>query len=128
MSERFYIVLLFSLMITVGLVFLYYGIRYLRMKNKPQIPARKYVELGGIESGNTKGEIFFQLHIPEEINVKLEILDLSDNVLAVVEDKVFLPGTSKVCFNTQKLSDGEYFYRIETPHQQTLKKFIISNA
>lgn len=128
MSERFYIVLLFSLMITVGLVFLYYGIRYLRMKNKPQIPVRKYVESGSIEKGNLEGEVFFQLYVPEEVNVKLEILDEADRVLVVVEDKLFLPGNSKISFDTKKLADGEYFYRLSTPHQQTLKKIKISNA
>jgi hypothetical protein len=115
-------------MLTAGAILIYYGYRYFmaRWGSKPSL--FRYVTLHNLERGDAKGEIIFYFHVPEKIDLKVEVLDLNDNVLQTLEDKSFEEGDFRVKCNTLSLKDGDYFYRISTPHQQTAKKFTVNNG
>jgi hypothetical protein len=128
MSGNFYQVLLFSLMFTAGAVLIYFGYRYFMARWGSKPSAFRYVTLHNLERGAAKGEIIFYFHVPEELHLKVEVLDLEDKVLITLEDKLFSEGDFRVKYDTLTLSDGDYFYRISTPHQNTAKKFTVKNG
>jgi hypothetical protein len=128
MSGNFYQVLLFSLMLTAGAVLIYFGYRYFMAKWGSKPSAFRYVTLHNLERGDAKGEILFYFHVPEEIHLKIDVLDINDNLMMTIEDKLFLEGDFRVKCDTTLLQDGEYFYRITTPHQHTAKKFKVQNG
>jgi len=128
MSGNFYQVLLFSLMLTAGAVLIYFGYRYFMAKWGSKPSAYRYVTLHNLERGDAKGEILFYFHVPEEIQLKIDVLDLNDNLMITLEDKLYSEGDFRVKCDTLVLPDGEYFYRITTPHQHTAKKFKVQNG
>lgn len=128
MSGNFYQVLLFSLLLTAGAILVYFGYRYFMARWGSRPSAFRYVTLHNLEKGDAKGEIMFYFHVPEEVHLKVEVLDLNDNVLQTLEDKSFSEGDFRVKCNTLTLPDGDYFYRITSPHQHTAKKFTVNNG
>lgn len=128
MSGNFYAILFFSLLLTAGAVLIYFGYRYFLARFGKRPAPYRYVTLHNLERGEAKGEIIFFFHVPEEIHLKIEILDTADTVLILLEDKTFSEGDFRVKCDTLSLKDGEYFYRITTPHQHTAKKFKVNNG
>lgn len=128
MSGNFYQTLLYSLLLTAGAILIYFGYRYFMAKFGSVPTPFRYVTLHNLERGDAKGEIILYFHVPVEIQLKVEILDLEDNILQTLEDKTFSEGDFRVKCDTLKLKDGEYFYRITTPHQHTAKKFTVNNG
>jgi len=127
MSGQFYLVLFYSLLFTAGAVLIYFGYRYFIARYGARPPAYKYVTLYNLERGTAHGEIVFYFQVPEQVTLKLEIRDLNDKVLKVIEERQFEAGDHRVKFDSSVFGNGEYFYRIVTPHQQTEKKFKIEN-
>lgn len=128
MSGNFYSILFFSLMLTAGGVLIYFGYRYFLARFGKRPSPFRYVTLHNLERGEAKGEIIFYFHVPESIHLKIEVLDTEDKVLQLLEDKPFSEGDFRVKCDTSSLKDGEYFYRITTPHQHTAKKFKVNNG
>ena len=75
MSGNFYLVLGYSLMLTLGAVFIYFGYRFLKARIGKKGASHPYVTLHNLEKGKAAGEIIFYFSVPEKMHVKLDILN-----------------------------------------------------
>ncbi|MFI5203137.1 MAG: hypothetical protein ACHQF2_01475 [Flavobacteriales bacterium] len=123
MSFSYYKLLFFSLGITVGLYLLFYVYRaYIRRANAAAGASRGFARLLPLEIPSKGGELQFRFYIDVEQQIALEICDTSNNTLFSLVDKVFSPGEHVVRFDSAKLSDNQYFYRLKTKGQEIIKK------
>lgn len=127
MSGNFYTVLLFSLLLTVGAFLIYYGYRYFIAMYGGKPTSNKYVTVHNLENGEAKGEIIFFINVAEKMNVKMDILDLNDQLVTSIENKEFEEGDHRIKFLSTTIPNGDYFYSIVTDHQNTIKKFKVNN-
>jgi dipeptidyl aminopeptidase/acylaminoacyl peptidase len=60
--------------------------------------------------------------IPNQTNVKLILFDFSGKEIAVLVDANLHPGLHSITLNSKGLSQGIYFYRLETENFSSTKK------
>jgi hypothetical protein len=124
MSFSYYKLLLFSLAITVGLFLLFYVYRsYIRRATIAAGSRRGLARLLPLEVPKKGDELQFRFAVEKDQHIVLEICDASYNPLFLLADKDFSAGEHVVRFDSGKLNDSQYFYRLKTPGQEIIKKF-----
>ena len=74
-----------------------------------------------------KGEGTFTYNITSEnVQVRLEVLDLSGRIVETLINNTVNEGDYTVTFNTEALSPGVYYYRFNTADQLKTGKIIVS--
>lgn len=124
MTFSYYKLLFFSLGITVGLYLLFYVYRgYIRRATAAAGSSRGFARLLPLEIPQRGGEIQFRFAVEKEQSVKLEICDASYNILFSLADNTYAAGEHVVRFDSGKLTEKQYFYRLKTNGQEIIKKF-----
>jgi 5-hydroxyisourate hydrolase-like protein (transthyretin family) len=63
--------------------------------------------------------------VPEKMKIRLEVFDLKGNKVKMLVDEIIEAGTHKVEFDSNKLTNGEYIYKLETKDYFDTKKMIL---
>jgi hypothetical protein len=63
--------------------------------------------------------------VPEKMKIRLEVFDVDGNKLETLIDTVHEPGTYKIDFNSNKLENGEYLYKLESENYFETKKMVL---
>lgn len=74
-------------------------------------PARYYTRIG--------------YQIPKELEVRLELFDISGRLLQTLVDGLVPAGLHEIDLNISELSSGLYFYRLITPERVATKKLLL---
>jgi hypothetical protein len=122
-------VVIVSLYVTLigTVVYLLYK-RLLRRLSKDAIPKEDYCVLYSLEVDPAVGELEFYFTTEEERDIKLSILDSDLNEVMVVTEKEATIGGNIVRFDSTSLSNGEYYYCLNTDNQKTMKKMRVLNS
>ena len=64
--------------------------------------------------------------VPEKMKVKLEVFGSNNRKVKVLIDEIKEAGTHKVEFDSNKLANGEYIYKLETKDYFETKKMILT--
>ncbi|MCD4734739.1 MAG: T9SS type A sorting domain-containing protein [Bacteroidales bacterium] len=64
-------------------------------------------------------------YLPAANNVKIEVLDISGHMVAILVDQKMAPGPYSIDLNTSVLKRGAYFYRMTTDTGVQTKKMIV---
>ena len=83
--------------------------------------------LYALEEDPVSGEVEFYFTSELEREIRLVILDSNMDEIKVVIEKTATSGGNIVRFDSQSLSNGEYFFCLKTENQKTMKKMRISN-
>lgn len=67
----------------------------------------------------------FEFTVPLTEEVKIRVFNSLGQEVKTLVNKVMLAGTYRVEFNASALASGTYFYRLETPSFQTVKKMTL---
>lgn len=86
-----------------------------------------YVKLFDLEDTTVNGEVEFYFTTEAKKIVRFFILDRSLKDIMTVKEGDFGVGGHLVRFNTTALSNGVYFYGIQTDSQKTYKKMTVNN-
>ena len=87
----------------------------------------KYAELFDVNPPYAKGEIQFGFKLPEKMEVKFRIVNRDDDLIKELKNGELEQGVYPILFDTNSISDGEYYYQIITDVQKTSKKFFVVN-
>ncbi len=71
-----------------------------------------------------ENEIYFLFVSPSASQVKAEIIGFDGQVIDKLVDGISLEGLNSIDYNTSKLSNGVYLFRLTTTDKQLMKKFI----
>lgn len=71
-------------------------------------------------------EIYFTIDKPK--HVKINLLDSKMQFLALIKEGDFTIGGHIVRFDTTTISNGVYFYSLQTDNQHTMKKMSVRNV
>jgi len=127
MSEGFYSVLFFSLILTIGVILLIYVYRMILRSMKSHENRIPYAVLYGLEKYPASGEVAIRYELGADHDVELVLADQNENtVLTLVKEKKN-KGSYHVYFDSSKLSDGNYSYRLQTGNQVITKPITIKN-
>jgi len=63
--------------------------------------------------------------LPEKMKVKLEVFGSKNRKVKVLFDEIKEAGAHKVEFNSNKLTNGEYIYKLETKDFFDTKKMVL---
>ncbi|MFA6234995.1 MAG: T9SS type A sorting domain-containing protein, partial [Bacteroidota bacterium] len=64
--------------------------------------------------------------IPQDERVKITVFDALGREVEILIDEVHSAGTHSVVFDAKQLPSGIYFYRMETPHFNQMKKMVVA--
>ena len=64
--------------------------------------------------------------IPEKIKIKLEVFSINNRKVKILIDEIKEAGTHKIEFDSNKLTNGEYIYKLETKDYFDTKKMILT--
>jgi hypothetical protein len=113
-----------SLLVVIAII----GYRYLLRKwNKQAWKKEDFVDLFSLEHRQVSGEVSFFFEVFSAKPIYFVLLDSSGIEVAVLVDEERKPGGHVIRFDTTKLTDGTYFYRLTTSNQRTEKRFEIRN-
>lgn len=94
---------------------------------KTDIIAEKYCILHNLENNPSYGELEFYFTCGEPKMVTLSILNEDTSLNQVLVSKDFKVGGNIIRFDSTKLTNGTFFYQLETDNQKTMKKMLIQN-
>jgi len=97
---------------------------YFGKKGKTQ---QKYCTLYSLEKQPSKDNIQFYFTSEEKKIVSLQILDEKYQLIKEIYNQMCRKDGNIIEFNTRELSNGTYFYCLQTENQKTIKKIIINN-
>ena len=63
---------------------------------------------------------------PVKLKIRLEVFDSKGNKVKTLVDEIKEAGTHKVEFDSNKLANGEYIYKLETKDYFETKKMILT--
>jgi hypothetical protein len=94
----------------------------LKRLQKGELNQADYAKLYELEQHQITGEIEFYFTIETPKSIKFSILDESLALILVVKEEAVKSGGHIIRFDSSQLSNGVYFYCLETDNQKTLKK------
>lgn len=100
----------------------------LRRLSRGSIDKEDFCVLYGLEEDPSSGEIEFYFITEEERDIKLSILNANMDEIKTVVEKVATKGGNIVRFDSNTLSNGEYFFCLTTENQKTMKKMKVLNS
>src|SRR3989338_6875712 len=113
---------LFTLM---GVLVLYIAYReLLKRLGKGAVVKEDYAVLFGLEKQKVTGEIEFYFTINQPKHILFTILDQQ---MKIVKDQDYQSGGHILRFNTESLTNGIYFYCLESENQKTMKRMFIQH-
>jgi len=127
MRTSFYEILLYSLLITLGVIALNYAYKYLLFYLGLNKSNEKFVKLHSLPSRKVNGEIQLFYELPEKSQVKLFIIDEFNNICKELKNTEQEEGSYPVSFDTKELKNGSYFYCIKTNNANVSKSMLIEN-
>ena len=87
-----------------------------------------YCVLYSLEENPSKGEITFYFTAEAEKDYKLYITDNDGGLNHSVREGKCTPGGNIVRFDSALLSNGNYYFVLETENQKTAKKMTVANG
>ncbi len=112
--------------ITVIVCYILYK-RLLRSMNKDVPNKALYCELISLEQDPAAGLLEFYFTSLDSKKVSFEILDENYKSIEVLADKDFDAGQNIVRFDSTKVTNGTYYYQLQTDNQKTIKMMHIAN-
>lgn len=88
----------------------------------------KYCVLYPLENELVSGEIEIYFTCEELKYVSIVVLDSGLEEVFKIVEKEFSSGGNIVRFDTSIISNGHYFYCLQTDNQKTMKKMVVNNA
>ncbi|MFN3343870.1 MAG: hypothetical protein ACK40M_14330 [Flavobacteriales bacterium] len=128
MTSAFFIVLLYSLTITVGVFLMFFGYRYIINRMSGKLSGRKYVKVRRIHQGPFSGESFLVFDLPEQAAIRISIQDNTEQEIAVLLEEDCRMGELVIRVDTTKFPNGQYYFELIAPGQRIQRKFSISNV
>lgn len=101
--------------------------KLLQYLGKGQPVKEDYCVLYSLETVPARGEVTFYFTADASKKYALKILDAEMNELSSVKEGECSAGGNIVRFDTTSLSNGEYYYSLQTNNQKTSKKMTVSN-
>lgn len=95
--------------------------------SKGTLKKEDYALLFDLENKVQNNEVEFYFTIEQTKKVVFSILNEKMETVKVVQDKEFLSGGHIVRFDVKELSEGAYFYCLETDNQKTMKKMFVQH-
>ncbi|MES2555623.1 MAG: hypothetical protein V4604_05700 [Bacteroidota bacterium] len=86
-----------------------------------------YAVLFGLEKPQITGEVEFYFTINQPKHIIFTILDQQMKPLQTVTDQDYQSGGHILRFNTESLTNGLYFYCLESENQKTMKRMFIQH-
>jgi hypothetical protein len=99
----------------------------IRRFSKGTLKKEDYALLFDLENKVQNNEVEFYFTIEQTKKVVFSILNEKMETVKVVQDKEFPSGGHIVRFDVKELSEGTYFYCLETDNQKTMKKMFIQH-
>lgn len=127
MSEKFYSILFFSLLLTVGVLLLFYVYRMFLRSMKSKTERISYSVLHNIDRVPVSGEGGIRFDLGEDHPVELVVLDENENTMMMLVKENKTKGSWHVYFDSKQLPNGNYFYRLTTSNQTITKRMRIFN-
>lgn len=127
MSEGFYSVLFFSLMLTIGVILLLYVYRMILRSMKSHENRIPYAVLYGLEKFPASGEVAIRYELGADHPVELFLMDENNTIVLSLINENKIKGSYHVIFDSAKLKDGNYMYRLQTGNQTITKPITIKN-
>ena len=123
------ILMALSIMVAAYLLFIAYRkfVAYMGF-GKVRKTTVQYATLYDLKTPFVEGNIQFGFELKENTDVLLQIIDKNDRIISVLKDEKMNEGIHPVYFDSNTISDGEYFYQLITPYQKLTKKFFIVNS
>jgi hypothetical protein len=128
MTSGFYIVLLYSLAVTVGLFLAFFGYRYILRKVQGKTSGRAYVKVSRVPEGLLKGEVFLIFELPEIMMIRFSVTDLEGKEISLLLEGDQPEGELVVRIDTTAFSNGDYFIELNAPAQKIQRKITIGNV
>jgi hypothetical protein len=110
----------------VGMLYLAYKGLIQRFR-KNHVDHAKYAVLFDLEKTTVTGELEFYFTLDESKNISFQILDSQMQPIEIVNDAFYSVGGHIVRYNTNKLSNGYYFYCLITENQKTMKRMLVQH-
>lgn len=95
--------------------------------SKGTLKKEDYARLFDLENKVQNSEVEFYFTIEQPKKVVFSILNEKMEAVKVVQDKEFPSGGHIVRFDVKELSNGVYFYCLETDNQKTMKKMVVQH-
>jgi len=116
------------MVVTLGILvaFILYKLMLRRM-SRGAVDQTVYCTLYSLDKNPASGEVEFYFIAPTDMQVAFCIWKQEEKV-EEIRNEVFSKGGHIVRFDTAKLSDGDYFFGIQTDAQKTIKRFKIKNS
>ena len=115
---------LFISLLIIGGIILYRLL--LRKFSKGKVDMDTFCTLYSLEKNPVSGEVEFYFVTPDMIKIEFSIWRDNEKVLELRND-YFKNGGHIVRFDSNELTNGEYFFGIVTSKQRTIKRFKIQN-
>lgn len=100
--------------------------RLLKRFQKGQIVHKDYCELYNLDHNPASGELAFYFVCPETMQVKFGIWQ-NQTCLLELANQTYEKGGHIIRFDSTQLSNGVYYYGIETADQHTTKRMQVQN-
>lgn len=127
MNEGFYTILVFSLLLTIGVVLLIYVYRMVLRSMKNHENRIPYAVLYAIEKYPASGEVAIRYELGAEHPVELKIVNNEDQIQLTLVNETKSKGSYHISFDSSQLEDGNYYYRLQTGNQSITKPITIKN-
>lgn len=129
MSVDFYKILFFSLMATMGLVFLFYGYRYfIRFYGARSGEGRAYARLIALEPHETQGWLQIRFVLPADDSVRLILVNEQDETVKEIHAEAYPEGEHMIKFDSSSVPNGTYYIRLFAKGQVLSQKARIENS
>lgn len=120
------VVTLWVTLILLVVVILYK--KLLQRWSKGQIEKKDYLVLYSLDQNPASDEIPFYFTAEENKSYKLSLLDDKMNFLEVISEGESQKGGNIIRFDSNSITNGSYFYSLETNNQKISKKMQVFNG
>ena len=121
--EKLLDVLFYSLIVLVAIVL--YRLLLKRL-SRGRIDNDTFCTLYSLEKNPASGEIEFYFVVPDTMKVEFSIWKENEKVIEL-RNEHFKKGGHIVRYDSNQLSNGEYFFGLVTSNQRTIKRFNVAN-
>lgn len=121
-------VIIDSILIVIVMVAAYYAYVLILRQLQGKSTKKSYVKWRPFDTTKLKGEVDLMLEIPEEIEFRLDLLDLDNKVVLRIYDGKPTPGQFVTSLDTKQAPDGVYFCMLESAIQKESRRIEIYNA
>lgn len=102
--------------------------KLLQYLGRGAINKQDFVVLHSLEQDPVSGTVDIYFTTDTERDYSIWVLDGNMQQIKSVKEGVATPGGTIVRFDTTELSNGHYFYCLQTSNQKTMKKMHIANS